>query len=110
MRYFYKFKQSKTNLITVLKNYLAGSSLKIILSFSKRPELFKSSIPGRSDIFFKPKWSKKVSDVLQVNGLPGVDFLWPGFIQFNSNKASKVPLLKETPLMFSISARVTGWW
>ena len=80
------------------------------MSFSKRPEFFKSSMPGSSEIEFKPKWSKKLLDVIHVRGLPGVNLLWPGFIQVNSNNKSKVPLLSETPRIFSISERVIGWW
>jgi len=67
-------------------------------------------MPGNSLSSPKPKWSKKASEVFHVKGLPGVDLLGPGCIQPNSKRTSIVPLLRETPRIFSISERVTGWW
>ena len=42
-------------------------------------------------------------------GLPGTSLLPCGFTQFSSNKISSVFVPKDTPLISSISALVTGW-
>ena len=67
-----------------------------------------SSIFGKSLILFKPKCFKNAVSVTHVTGLPGVSLLPAGLIHFNSNKESKVPLKTGLPLIFSISALVTG--
>ena len=54
---------------------LLFDSFQLGVHFSKRPEFFKSSMPGSSEIDFKPKWSKKLLDVIHVRGLPGVNLL-----------------------------------
>ena len=54
------------------------------------------------------KWFKKFSVVAYCIGLPGTFFLPAGLTQSNSNKISKVFVPKATPLISSISERVTG--
>ena len=73
-----------------------------------RPADLSSESPGKDDKSFKPKTSKNFSVVPHVKGLPG-DFLLPfGLIHYNSKRLSKVPFEILTPLIFSISALVTG--
>ena len=63
---------------------------------------------GKSFIDFKPKCFKNSTSVIQVTGLPGVSRLPAGFIHLISNRESRVPLKTGFPLIFSISALVTG--
>ena len=81
-----------------------------ILELSISPAEVSSSILGKSDNFFKLKWLRKLSVVTYWIGLPGTSFLPAGITQSNSNNISKVPEAKATPLISSISERVTGWW
>ena len=77
---------------------------------SIKPAEANSSEFGKSDNDFKLKWLRKLSVVTYNKGFPGISFLPCGFTHPSSNNISKVPVLNETPLISSISERVTGWW
>ena len=55
------------------------------------------------------KWFKKFSVVAYCIGLPGTFFRPAGFTQSNSKRISRVLVPNATPLISSISERVTGW-
>ncbi len=74
------------------------------------PEALSSSMPGRSPTSLSPKCVRKLSVTPQVAGNPGERLFPRGLIQPISRSISRVPLLRDTPLISSISARVIGWW
>ena len=79
-----------------------------IFELSINPAAPKSSTVGRSDNFWRFKWLKTSSVVTYWIGLPGTFFLTQGLTQCNAIKMSNVCVQKATPLIYSISALVTG--